>query len=66
MNDSHLDAIDWTRRQAQLTPCAFIRNDGVHESACPDDGVYRTGRNAFSAPYAPVFIDPCDAARLVA
>lgn len=59
------DAIDRTRRQAKLAPCAQIGNDGMHEFRCTQNRVHGTGLNAQCATDAACFVDDCELRRLV-
>ena len=60
---THLDAIDRTRRQAQLATSAALGEDGVQVFSGADDGVDRAGRQTASAADASGFVDPGNAGR---
>jgi hypothetical protein len=51
------DAVHWTRSDTQFAAIALAGNDGVQQLACPDDGIYRTGRQALRASDAHAFVD---------
>ena len=50
-------AVHRTRRQTQLTSCAFRLDNGVRELLCANDGVDRAGRYTKRASDALGFID---------
>ena len=54
-NGLHIYAIHWARFNAELAPCAFAQDDGVHQSRSADNSIYGTGNNAFSATYTFLF-----------
>ena len=53
----HVDAVDGTRLNAKIAASALIDNHGVHELRCTENGIYRTGLNAFGAADALVLAD---------
>ena len=57
----HLDAVYGAGRYAQFAAITALRDDGVHEFGCADDGVNGAGLDAFGAADALVFDDVGDA-----
>jgi hypothetical protein len=56
----HADAIDRTRRHAQITAGAPIVQNGVHAFIGADDGIHRAGSDTDHAAYAVLLIDDGD------
>ncbi len=61
----HDDTVDWTQGDAQLTPCALVRDHCVHEPSRTNDGIHRAGPNTLRTADAAFLVDYRHGAGLV-
>lgn len=51
----HINAVHWAGVDAKITSRALVKDNGMHQFGCTDDGIDRAGLNALGAADAFVF-----------
>src|SRR6056300_1692557 len=60
----HVDAVNRARFDTQIAACALLRDDGMHQLGCPQDGIDRTSLDTLGAANAFSLSNECDGFRL--